>query len=337
MVLSALALQPLLQHASLLILALPIVLGSALLGGFLPGIAVGGAALCLGRYAEARSDSAPADITDLFIYAVYVVIFSAVGEERMRRIRRADADAARLRLVEERVAKISRLNALGELAGTLAHEINQPLSAISSFLGALQRKAERPDAEPRELAALAARAAGQVTRAHEIITRVRARLSGEVTLTELELPTMLAGTLTLPSVEARLAGVAVELDVARDAQTVCADAVQLQQVLVNLIGNALDAMEGLSIQMLTIKSRVLNDDLVTVTVSDTGPGLSDDIRERLFEPFATSKEHGTGLGLSISRSIARSFGGELIAQGRAGRGATFALRLPRPRQDNPRH
>jgi two-component system sensor kinase FixL len=231
--------------------------------------------------------------------------------------------------------RVGRLNALGEMAGTLAHELNQPLTAATSYLAAARRISERnPGPANSRASEVLQKAAEQVTRAGEIIQRMRRFVQRGANDPQVEsISAMLEGACSLMLAQARRDGVTVRLAPDRADDQVMADRTQIQQVLVNLIRNALEAMTGCSRRELVVGQEPSDDSLAHIYVADTGPGLSPEVESRLFQPFVSSKADGMGVGLSVCRNIVESHGGKLWAERNAKGGATFHLTLPKAKHE----
>ena len=235
----------------------------------------------------------------------------------------------RLQELQAELVHVSRRSAMGEMASTLAHELNQPLSAITNYLNGARRLLQRrdhADAEEKLRTAITA-ASDQALRADEIIRRMRAFLASGQTEREVLLLTQLieeAGALALLGAKER--GVRIHFDLAEKADVVFADRVQVQQVLVNLIRNALEAMDGKR-RELAIRARS-DGTKATISVSDTGSGISPDIADRLFQPFVTTKDEGLGVGLSVCRTIVEAHGGRIWVEDNPGGGTVFSFTLP---------
>jgi PAS domain S-box-containing protein len=243
---------------------------------------------------------------------------------------RKHAEEARekLRQLEADLAHMNRVNMMGELAAALAHEIKQPITAAVTNAGACLRflEMERPDIlEAREAAS---GTAGCATRAAEIIDRVRALFKKTAPQWEpVNINELIREIALLLQNEIRRHSVAVHLGLAEDLPEVMADRVQLQQLLMNLMLNAIEAMQGVS-GHLEINSQQTDDGQLLIAVSDTGLGLPTEKADQIFDAFFTTKPQGTGMGLAISRSIVESHGGRLWASSNSGRGATFRFTLP---------
>jgi two-component system sensor kinase FixL len=235
----------------------------------------------------------------------------------------------RLQDLQAELVHMARFTALGEMASTLAHELNQPLTAAASYLNGARRLVDggKPEDLPMVLKAIDS-AAGQALRAGQIIRRLREFVSrGETDRQAEDLRRLVEEASALALVGAKEAGVQFALRFEGDLPLVLADKVQIQQVLVNLIRNAIEAMQSTEVRELTVS--VFQADLETaqIDVRDTGSGISPDILPQLFQPFVTSKPHGMGVGLSISRTIAESHGGRLWAEPAPDGGTIFHLTL----------
>ncbi len=231
----------------------------------------------------------------------------------------------RLGELQSELVHVSRLSELGQMVSALAHEVNQPLTAMANYLSG----ARRLFAAGNEDSALAAmeRVAEQSERARQIIARLRDFVRKQETERRVE---NLAKTVEEASALALVgAGTSVRLEIriAGDATEAFIDKVQIQQVLFNLMRNAVEAMAGMERRELTIITSRAGDKIV-VRVSDTGPGLPEPVRARLFQPFVTTKPNGMGVGLSVCRTIVEAHGGELQAEDREGGGTVFSFTLP---------
>lgn len=230
---------------------------------------------------------------------------------------------ARLEQLQAEVVHISRLSAMGEMASALAHELNQPLSAIANYLNGARRMMERENTSDRRVIDAVQKAAEQAIRAGDIIRRLRdflARGEGERSVESLAKIVHEACGLAL--VGAKESNVQVRYEMDPHLDRVVVDRIQIQQVLVNLVRNALDAMEGQPRRMLTV-STFIEGDMAVVSVADTGSGVDEVAAQRLFQPFVTTKPEGMGVGLSISRTIVESHGGRIWTEPNPGGGAIF--------------
>jgi len=236
----------------------------------------------------------------------------------------------RLQEIHNELIHISRVSEMGQMASTIAHEVNQPLAAISNYLSASVNllDSSRPDASTKAKEAIR-KAAEQAVRAGDIIRRLRDFLrKSDVEKRSEPIRRIIeeAGALALIGAKGR--GVAVRFEFPDDPHPVVLDRIQIQQVLVNLIRNAVEAMSEHPVRVLTISCRQRPDRMVEVSVADTGPGIPPDVKERLFQPFVTTKSYGRGIGLSICRSIVQSHGGDLWAEDNPAGGTIFRFTLP---------
>lgn len=235
---------------------------------------------------------------------------------------------ARLQELQSELVHVSRLTAMGEMASALAHELNQPLSAISNYMKGSRRLMANPALNAPQIEAALDKAAEQAIRAGQIIRRLRNFVSREESEKRVESLSKLieeAGALGLTG--AREQGVLLRFNLDPACDLVLADRVQIQQVLVNLFRNALEAMTNSSRRELIVSNTKAADDMVEITVSDTGHGFGD-VTPKLFQPFFTTKETGMGVGLSISRTIIDAHGGRMLAETNTTGGATFRFTLP---------
>jgi two-component system sensor kinase FixL len=228
----------------------------------------------------------------------------------------------------------SRLSVMGQMASTMAHELNQPLTAITNYLEAGRHLISIGGAAPERLADLMEKAVVQAQRAGEVIRQLRQFVAkGETERSPQNLTQLVEEALALGLVGSRQSGVRVSLDLDHDLSPVTVDPVQIQQVVVNLVRNAIEAMEEVERRELTITTRGAAGE-AEVSVADTGPGIAPELAETLFQPFVTSKKNGMGLGLSICREIVEAHHGRLTAASRPGGGTVFRLTLPRFEPDN---
>ena len=236
------------------------------------------------------------------------------------------------------LAHLSRVTMLGELSGSLAHELNQPLTAILSNAQAAQRFLAHDNADLNEVRDILADIVAEDKRAGEVIRRLRLLLKkGEVQHQPFDLNEAVREVLKLVRSDLVNQGVAVHTELAPALPAVNADRVQLQQVLLNLVMNACDAMAGgpAGDHKLIIRTGLVGDEGIRVSVADRGVGLAPDNLEKVFEPFFTTKVQGMGLGLSVCRTIITAHGGKLWAANNPERGATFHFTLPASTEANP--
>ncbi len=236
---------------------------------------------------------------------------------------------ARLQELQSELVHISRLTAMGEMASTLAHELNQPLSAIANYLRGSRRLLEGSDNEKFAAARDALdKAADQAMRAGQIIRRLRdfvARGESEQRVESITKLVEEASALALVGVKDR--GIRVQLQFNPGTDLVLADRVQVQQVLLNLILNAMDAMENSPTRDLVVMISPADGNQVKISVADSGSGIAPEIAEQLFQPFITTKRHGMGIGLSISRAIIEAHNGRIWVEPNPTGGTIFHFTL----------
>ena len=232
---------------------------------------------------------------------------------------------------EERLQQSSRLITMGEMASTLAHELNQPLAAIASYnSGCMNRLQDEQPIDRGELLDIHKRIARQARRAGEIIRRVHDFVRrSEPKRAPLDLNSVVRDAVGLIEADARKRQMQLRVDLAAALPQVEADAVMIEQIVVNLVRNAMDAMRDTPAAARIIEVRSAHEGrFATVSVADRGTGIPDEIAARLFEPFFTTKSEGMGMGLNICRSIAELHHGRLGFEVRAGGGTIFTLSLP---------
>ena len=238
---------------------------------------------------------------------------------------------ARLQELQSELVHISRLTALGEMASTLAHELNQPLSAIANYMKGSRRLLENsPDPNAERIRGAIDNAGEQAIRAGEIIRRLREFVSrGESEKRVENVARLIDEASALALVGAREHGVRARFVIAPGAERVLADRVQIQQVLLNLIRNAVEAMAEVAPERreLSLSARPADQGMVEISVADTGPGMTPEVVAQLFKPFVTTKGEGMGVGLSISRTIVEAHGGQIAAEANAGGGTVFRFTL----------
>ena len=244
--------------------------------------------------------------------------------------------AAREALAEQRekLAHVGRLSTMGEMTASIAHEINQPLTAISMYAQSSLKLIQRGEIDPEKLASALEKLNTQSLRAGAIIERIQRFARAQEGRRELlDLNLLLKELVKLAEGDARIHDVAITFDLAIDLPAVRCDPVHIQQVALNLIRNAIDAMKEIHCRngnAIAITSRALGDDRVEVAVTDQGPGVARDQVELLFKPFHTTKKDGMGMGLSICRTIIAEHDGELSFRNNPDGGATFFFTLPVP-------
>jgi len=253
-----------------------------------------------------------------------VVIFSDITERTRSEMQAREHQA--------QLAHVARLSTLGEMATGIAHEINQPLTAMVTYTQASLRMMDASHCDLKKLRGALREVAAQGLRAAEIIRRIRefTRVKDTKRSTA-DLNNLARAAVRFVEAEARQNGVTIALVLASELPEVVADTIQIEQVILNLLRNAMEAMADIPAgqRLLTLQTRERNKAEVELTVSDTGPGLSDDTNGRMFDAFFTTKPQGMGMGLSLSRSIVEAHKGRLWADAERGEGAMFHLSLPR--------
>jgi two-component system sensor kinase FixL len=260
----------------------------------------------------------------------------AVGEVRseqgrfftgfIRDLTERQAAEARLQELQSELVHISRMTAMGEMASALAHELNQPLSAIANYLSGARRLLGQ-SADSRALDALE-KANDQALRAGEIIRRLRDFLArGEAERRVESLARLAQEACALALVGAKDQGVRVSYEFDSKVDRVLVDRVPVQQVVLNLVRNAIDAMHESPSKMITVRTAPGDDGTVVLSVTDTGSGVDAAAAARLFQPFVTTKAEGMGVGLSISRTIIEAHGGRIWTEPNPEGGAVFKFTL----------
>jgi two-component system sensor kinase FixL len=235
----------------------------------------------------------------------------------------------RLRELQAELLHVSRLSAMGQMGSALAHELNQPLTAIMNYGKAAARTLEMVD-HPRiaKVQELIGKAVDQTARAGNIIRNLRSFVEKrEAGRRPENLAKIIEEAIALGLVGSADANVKVKVDLDPDIQVVV-DKIQIQQVLINLIRNSVEAMERVPKRLLKVRSEAIDAGFAMVTISDTGPGLPAEVRERLFQPFVTTKGSGMGIGLTICQTIVQAHGGRIWFEPNPGGGVSFFFHLP---------
>ena len=256
-----------------------------------------------------------------FVILAFVLIASLYEEKRAEEaLRQAQAD----------LAHVNRVTTMGELTASLAHEVNQPIAAAVINANACLRWLAGDTPNLEEARAAAMRIVEDGTRAGEIISRIRLLFKKGTPQRELvDVNEVIRGMIVLLRSEVTRYSISVRTELAADLPQVMGDRVQLQQVMMNLIINSIDAMKDVDgTRELAIRSQRAENEQLMVSVSDTGVGLPPQQADQIFNAFFTTKLHGTGMGLSISRSIVESHSGRLWAADNSPRGASFHVILP---------
>jgi C4-dicarboxylate-specific signal transduction histidine kinase len=261
-----------------------------------------------------------------FICLQTLLIFMLV--KSLIRRKRAEEQTS---MIRQELAHISRVSTVGQLGHSLAHEINQPLAAMRVNAEAAKTLLEGEPPDLEEVRAALGDIVADSKRAQEVVACIRDLVKNKPPeLNPLELNRVASDSVQMVQVEAASKGAAVLLELAEDMPAVYGDHVQLQQVALNLLLNALESVSENPYppKLVTVKTDKEADGRVSLSVSDNGPGIEPEIAKHLFEPFFTTKPEGLGLGLSICRSIIEAHGGSLSADSNLEKGATFRLHLP---------
>jgi PAS domain S-box-containing protein len=228
------------------------------------------------------------------------------------------------------LARVARLSTMGEMATGLAHELNQPLSAIANFARGCIRRLRSGDVAPGDLIEPLEEVCEQAERAGEIMRHVRDFVrKSEPRMTAVDINLVVRSVVKFTELETRQQYAFVKLDLAPDQPRVWADSIMIEQVICNLVRNAVEAMAEARAwrREVSIRTRRQEDGTIEIEVGDSGPGIDGTVIDQVFDQFFTTKPEGVGMGLSISRSIVESHGGSIRAESRAGGGATFRFTL----------
>jgi two-component system, LuxR family, sensor kinase FixL len=232
--------------------------------------------------------------------------------------------------LQARMLRVSRLATIGEMAAGIAHELNQPLTAIANYAQACERLLARPAADLEVCRQAMREITVQAVRASEIMRRLQSLArSQEMNRTSIDMDSLVNPVMGLVHGDARAHGVSCSLAIAPDLPTVTVDPVQMQHVILNLVRNGIEALGSTTgPRELVIGVARAGAAEIEIAVTDTGPGLEKAAVERVFDPFFSTKENATGLGLPISNTIAKAHGGSLGYRPNTPRGAVFFVRLP---------
>jgi two-component system sensor kinase FixL len=227
--------------------------------------------------------------------------------------RRAEME---LRRLQAELFHLSRVNAMGTMASTIAHELNQPLAAVSNYISGSRRLLSDPNGSHVEAQDALLAAENAALRGGQILKRLREFVSrGEVSVAPEDLATLIEEACQLGFLDERPLGVTHKLELDRSCGWVAADRIQVQQVLINLIRNAVQAMQASPVKEVIISSVPVNGNMAQISVADSGPGIASEVRARLFSPLQSTKGDGMGIGLSISRTIIEAHSGEILGGG----------------------
>ena len=284
----------------------------------------------LGREVRGRRQSG-----EIFPIDLSVGKIPAVGKPKfvgiIRDITNQKQSEEEVHQIRERLSQFGRLSTLGEMAAGLAHELNQPLAAIAAYTQACQRLIESGQSDDDEILAALRKCDAQAQRAGDVIRRLRHFVQKrEQERQEASCEELIRDLATLAEVDARNNRIQLTIDVAEDLPSIKVDSVQIQQVILNLIRNGIDAMldtdktnDGISLSVTKI-----DDERIKFAVTDHGSGITEEAEKKIFEPFFTTKSSGLGLGLAICQSIITSHGGVLSFTNNPTGGTTFYFTLP---------
>src|SRR6266481_2448808 len=307
---------------------------SSLFGGLGPGLlSVGLSAFAFEHFFLWRTLPPAVEPAVYLRYAVFLVATLLVTglmeiKRRVEQSRNRAEDA--LRQAQSDLARVSRATTMGELTASLAHEVNQPIAAAVTDANTCLRWLNRDHPDMEEAREAASRTVKDATRAAEIISRTRLLFKKGIPQWELvDVNDTIRDMVALMRSEIARHSISIRTELAEDIPRIMGDRVQLQQVLMNLMVNGIDAMKDANgTRELVINSQRAEHEQVMVSVSDTGVGLPAGQADQIFNAFFTTKPNGTGMGLRISRSIIESHGGRLWAANNSPRGASFCFTLP---------
>ena len=247
----------------------------------------------------------------------------------VRDISAQQQDRKRAHELQAELAQMSRVAVAGEMSAVLAHEVSQPLAAVSNYLQAVRRMLEAPKADKTRIAEMLGKGIDQAQRAGDIVRRLRDfTRRGAPERSSEDLSAIVEEAAGLALIGTDKLDLRVQWLLARDLPPVMIDRIQIQQVILNLMRNALDALKDAARREISVATRLGGDGTVEIRVADSGGGIPADVKSRLFSPFLTTKAGGTGIGLRISLSIVEAHGGRLWAEDNPGGGAVFAFTLP---------
>ena len=291
-----------------------------------PWLALAREALSAGHQREAEFPEGERIYSSLF-FPVSELGYVNIYARDITAVRRAEQE---LRRHQAELVHVCRLSTMGEMATGMAHELNQPLAAIANYASGCERRLRRGDADPEDLAQAMDRIRSQAQRAGEIIKRLRALVGKQAPVRVWsDLNELLTEVSVFAEFEIAKLGLSIELDLAAEEIPVLVDRVQIEQVLLNLVRNALDALEEVPVERRRLALRVRREgDRALALVEDSGPGIPPEAMARLFDAFFTTKLTGMGMGLPISQTILDNHGGELRVTSEVGVGTCFQVRLP---------
>ncbi len=247
----------------------------------------------------------------------------------MRDLTEQRRNETRMKALQAELVHFSRLSSVGTMASALAHELNQPLTVVTNYLEAARDLLDTPDAESMQMVQQALdEAAKQSVRAGQIVRKLRDYVSrGEVEKRPTSLVPLLGDAVALVQTEMSESAAQISVSVGEFVPEVMVDPIQIQQVVINIVRNAIEAMSRQQDRQISIRADASANSLVRVTIEDNGPGIDKDVSEQLFRPLASSKTTGMGLGLSICRTIVEAHGGTIEAMPVGERGTRFAFTL----------
>jgi signal transduction histidine kinase len=267
---------------------------------------------------------------DVVAYQALMLVLAATGLAVGVLVSEQHRTQAQLRLHQDALSRASRLATMGEFAAAVAHEINQPLTAIGNFARLARNAAERTPADPQAAASAASEAIAQVDRAGAVVRQLRDLIRlGRLETKPVPVATLVAESLAVCRADLERHGITAETRLDRSLPRVAADALQVEQVMLNLIRNAAEALfqAGRQDGQIVIEASAGPEGMVTMQVTDNGPGLDPDLAGQPITPFATTRRDGLGLGLPLSRSIIEAHGGELRLESTP-RGVCVSFTLP---------
>lgn len=261
-----------------------------------------------------------AKVGDRYLFTAFV---RDLSEQRRNELRMQEMQAE--------LVHFSRMSAVGTMASALAHELNQPLTAVANYLEAARDLLESDSENAREILHEALdEASRQAVRAGEIVRKLRGYVSrGEIDARSVPLKPLLIDSIALARISGDVGDIPIDKEISPDLGGVLVDPIQVQQVVINLLRNAAEALIGASAPRMRVSAIPGPDTFVTVEVCDNGPGMSEEVRKTLFKPFMTSKSQGMGLGLSICQTIIEAHGGKIEALASAEGGTCFRFTLRR--------
>jgi C4-dicarboxylate-specific signal transduction histidine kinase len=272
----------------------------------------------------------PATLLRFAVFLAVALLITGLMEIKRRVEESRNRAEEALRQSQADLAQVNRVTTMGELTASLAHEVNQPIAAAVTDANTCLRWLTRDQPDVEEAREAASRMVKDAARASDIINRIRSLFQKGTQQRELvDINEIIRGMIILLRSEATRHSISVQTELAEDLPSIMGDRVQLQQVLMNLMINGIQAMKDVSWpRRLAVKSQRAEDEQLMVSVSDTGVGLPAQQADQIFNAFVTTKHDGTGMGLRISRSIVESHGGRLWAGENPPHGASFHLSLP---------